>query len=105
MLSSEDLERAREYVRKPADDLLELRRLAVEGQQWVEKLLVELERVRGEEGGHLGQLIREAIEDELLTKTKDRVRLSEETVMSSLAVHVLPSGVIVDVRLKLGKVQ
>lgn len=101
------LERATELpgADKLPTDPLELRR-------WAEQacgLLLELrgalvDRV-GAHGGTLAMRLREVLEEKILVQLNGRAALTASVEELSLGVHLLPEGVIVDARLRVGKVK
>jgi len=68
----------------------------------LEDLLEQVEVATATEGGTLARRIREALETRILRELHGRAALTDDTAIESLSVHVLPGGVLVDVRLKIG---
>lgn len=90
-------------LEKLPTDPLELRR-------WTEQawgLLVELRQVLRDSvlshGGSLALHLREAIESKILAQVNGRTELTTEVSEHSIAVHLMPEAVFVDVRLRVGK--
>lgn len=100
------LERAGELpgVDKLPTDPIEMRR-------WAEQacgLLLELRSALGERvklhGGTFAMRVREALEEQILQQLNGRATLTKVVDELSVGVHLLHEGVIVDVRLRVGKV-
>lgn len=100
------LERAGELpgVDKLPTDQIEMRR-------WAEQacaLLLELRGALGERvklhGGTFAMRMREALEDQILQQVNGRTTLTKVVDELSVSVHLLDEGVIVDARLRVGKV-
>lgn len=71
----------------------------------LEQLLEQAEAELQAAGGGLAARIRQALEERILREVRGRAELTVDTTAESLGVHVLPSGVVVDVRLKIGRWQ
>lgn len=74
-------------------------------QEHLEQLLEQAEADQQAAGGSLAQRIRQALEERILRELRGRAELTVDTTAESLAVHILPGGVIVDVRLRIGRWQ
>lgn len=87
-------------------------RIVRDGQsvwQWAEQAMVHLEELLEQaeteaqaEGGQLARKLREALEGRILRELHGQAALTDDTSIESLSVHVLPQGVLVDTRLKIG---
>ncbi len=79
-------------------------------QEWTKVALEDLERLldavqmaHNAQGGTFAVNLRAALEARILHDVADRVELTDEVQEQSFSVHVTPLGVLVDVRLKLGR--
>lgn len=100
-----ELERMREH--------LALGRKGLRGvplQEWTKVALEDLERlldtvrtVHDGQGGTFAVNLRAALESRILEQVAGRAELTDEVEEQSFSVHVTPIGVLVDVRLKVGK--
>jgi hypothetical protein len=78
---------------------------AVRAQGFLRRLIEEIEIQWSERGGELGAQIRLMLAEQIAKDLNGKVELTDETRLLSLGVHVLPDGVIVDSRLKVGRWQ
>ncbi len=75
---------------------------AQQALEHLEELLEQAETEAQAEGGTLARRLREALEGRILRELHGRAALTDDTTLESLSVHVLPLGVLVDTRLKIG---
>jgi hypothetical protein len=102
-MTETDLERIRESLRlAPAS--------AQEALAWSKRARVDLldllqlaEKHFEAQGGSFGVHLREALEERILEKLNGRTELTDDTQEVSLGVHVTQLGVVVDVRLTIGR--
>lgn len=73
-----------------------------QAREHLEELLEQAETETMAEGGTLARRLREALEGRILRELHGRAALTDDTQLESLSVHVLPGGVLVDSRLKIG---
>lgn len=109
-LSEGDLSRIREHLerakvlpeegRSPSWELW-----TEQAREHLERLLEQAEAESAAAGGTFADRLRQALELRILTELKGRAALTADTTAESLSVHVLPAGVWVDVRLKIGRWQ
>jgi len=107
VLNDGDVERIREHLARGR--ALEAARDAPVVWTWAKQALADLETLleqvdatNAAEGGAFARRLREALEERILRELNGRAALTTDTRAESLGVHVLPTGVVVDVRLVLG---
>lgn len=102
------LSRMRDHL-KAGKELRELRdgpalmAWVIQAFEHLEELLDQAEEEAGQDGGTLARRLRDALEERILRELRGRAELTDETRLESLSVHVLPEGVIVDSRMRLGR--
>ncbi len=109
-LSEGDLARMREHLAE-AKAFEEdgygpnVRPWVVQSSEHLERLLEQAEAELQAAGGSFAMRLRQTIEERILRELRGRAELTVDTAIESLSVHVLPQGVILDVRLKVGRWQ
>lgn len=76
-----------------------------EAWEYLEKLLEQAEGQLAQSGGSFAEKLRAALEERIITETRGRAVLTNDTQAESVSVQVMPAGVWVDVRLKIGRWQ
>ncbi len=101
------LERAAELpgVEKLPTDPIELRRWAERSCALFLELRQALRDGVASQGGTLALRLRAALEDKVLAQVNGRAELTTEVTEHTVQVHILPGEVILDIRLKVGKVR
>ena len=76
-----------------------------EARQHLERLLELAEADLAATGGSFAEKLRQALEQRIITELRGQAVLTNDTKAESLSLHVLPGGVVVDVRLRIGRWQ
>ena len=84
-------------------DILELQRWAKQAEGLVLDLRQALREGVSSEGGMLARRLRALFEERIVKDINGRAVLTTDVAEHSLAVHVRPDGVFVDVRLVIGR--
>lgn len=86
-----------------AGDLLELQRWAMTAESLIVELRKALREGVSQHGGILALQLRKLLEARIIKEVNGRAVLTNEVHEHSLAVHLMPDEVIIDVRLRVGK--
>ena len=76
-----------------------------QAKEHLDRLLELVGAAHARQGGTFAVQLRDALEARILHEVGGRCELTDDTEEKSLSVHVTPNGVLVDVRLKIGRWQ
>lgn len=74
-----------------------------EARQNLEVLIEIAERQLAASGGTFAEKLRQALEERILKEVRGRAVLTNDVAAESVSVQVMPAGVWVDVRLRIGR--
>ena len=98
-----ELERLRELSKADLSDPMQAQAWALTVQADLERLIERAEEAERQEGEAFARNLREALETRILRSVNGAAQLTTDTKVESLATYLLPAGVIVDVRLRVGR--
>ena len=109
MLNEGEIERMREHLgRAKALAAVEIQSPSwelwvQEAREHLDKLLEVADAQLAATGGTFAEKLRQALEERILAELRGRAVLTNDVTAESVSLHVLPGGVWVDVRLKIGR--